>query len=426
MNDISRLAWIACFAMAGCGGGGLNATDAAGALGVGGGLAGSQTLVPQPVSITVKNVSSGYSLTVSLNGTDSITASSAGTYTFPTRILPGNRYEIAITTPPIGLNCKLSAGAGTMGKEPMTAPTVVCLSGDQETFERVFLASAGGGLGLVGNLPTSGLPNDALDHYLYGSTFTVAESPASAGTQTIQRSLVSIAETLLYVPIENVSYTMLRGGQFLGVPQVQGDGTIRYVGSAIESDVLADDGKTPVATSQYSRVALLPLTGSVASSFSGKPYAFLPTGGLAPLSTNAQLTKPNATWLPDSAVLTYDSTALSNRITVLHCSTSRSVIHPTPPNVCASGISLADWLTPRFGAAAAQSIVNEDGVNIWAPITSTASGNVTAYFELNGSIYMANYIPVGYRFGLRPNGGNPLLWVFNKPARDSIKAALTF
>ena len=62
----------------------------------------------------ISGLSSGTSVTLQNNGTDSFVASSNGAFVFPTAIANGATYNVTVLTQPSGKICPVSNGAGTM------------------------------------------------------------------------------------------------------------------------------------------------------------------------------------------------------------------------------------------------------------------------------------------------------------------------
>ena len=105
------LSLLVVFALAGCGGGG-------GASAGGGGS----------VSYTIGGLASGLagSMVLQNNGSDNLTVSASGTFTFATAVTNGSTYNITVLTQPAGQTCTVSTGAGAVSVGNVANVAVVC------------------------------------------------------------------------------------------------------------------------------------------------------------------------------------------------------------------------------------------------------------------------------------------------------------
>jgi uncharacterized repeat protein (TIGR03803 family) len=95
-----RVAWFACMTVLLCacgGGGGSSDTPAPSRFTVGG---------------TVVGLTTGSSVTLLNNGTDSLSVSSSSPFTFPTQIAAGNTYAVSLGGQPIGHQCAVTSASG--------------------------------------------------------------------------------------------------------------------------------------------------------------------------------------------------------------------------------------------------------------------------------------------------------------------------
>jgi hypothetical protein len=60
------------------------------------------------------------------NGTDTVSVSANGSFTFPTALAAGAAYNVGINTSPAGETCSVSGGSGTVGSANVTSVTVTC------------------------------------------------------------------------------------------------------------------------------------------------------------------------------------------------------------------------------------------------------------------------------------------------------------
>lgn len=71
-------------------------------------------------------VSLSGTLTVSNNGTDFLTLASNGAYTFPSAILSGNSYSVAVQSQPTNQNCVIQNAQGTVGSSDISNIDITC------------------------------------------------------------------------------------------------------------------------------------------------------------------------------------------------------------------------------------------------------------------------------------------------------------
>jgi hypothetical protein len=77
------------------------------------------------VGVTVSGLLSGTSLVLQDNGGDNLTVSANGSSNFSAPIASGSGYSVAILSPPLGENCTLTNGGGTVGSNNVNV-TVSC------------------------------------------------------------------------------------------------------------------------------------------------------------------------------------------------------------------------------------------------------------------------------------------------------------
>jgi hypothetical protein len=81
---------------------------------------------PHTIGGTVSGLTTGTSVTLLDNGTDSLTVSVNGTFTFKTALLPGTTYKVTVSKQPTGEVCKVAGGTGTVGIKNVTTVKVAC------------------------------------------------------------------------------------------------------------------------------------------------------------------------------------------------------------------------------------------------------------------------------------------------------------
>lgn len=78
---------------------------------------------------TVAGLASGVSLTLQDNGTDSLGISSNGSFAFSTQLATGASYNVAVSAQPIGQNCTVANGSGTVDAvDNVTNIVVACVA----------------------------------------------------------------------------------------------------------------------------------------------------------------------------------------------------------------------------------------------------------------------------------------------------------
>jgi hypothetical protein len=78
---------------------------------------------------TVSGLNSGTSVTLLDNGTDSLTVTANGAFTFKTALATGAAYSVTVGTQPTGETCTVTNGSGTVGSANVTNVAVACSSG---------------------------------------------------------------------------------------------------------------------------------------------------------------------------------------------------------------------------------------------------------------------------------------------------------
>ena len=63
------------------------------------------------------------------NGTDSLTVTANGTFTFKTALASGATYSVTVGTQPTGETCTVTNGSGTVGTSNVTNVAVACSPG---------------------------------------------------------------------------------------------------------------------------------------------------------------------------------------------------------------------------------------------------------------------------------------------------------
>ncbi|HLW84627.1 MAG TPA: hypothetical protein VKR60_05380 [Candidatus Sulfotelmatobacter sp.] len=75
---------------------------------------------------SVSGLATGNSVTLLDNGTDSLTVTANGKFTFKTPLATGTTYKVTISAQPTGETCTVTGGSGTVGTANVTTVKVVC------------------------------------------------------------------------------------------------------------------------------------------------------------------------------------------------------------------------------------------------------------------------------------------------------------
>jgi hypothetical protein len=184
----------------------------------GGNGTGGGTSATYTVNGTVSGLSSG-TVVLQDNGTDSLSVSANGSFTFPTALATGAAYNVTVSSSPAGQSCTVSNAAGTIGSANVTNVAVTCTgaapaSSGSDDFNRA-------------NGPLGGNWTDIGDGGL------AIASNAVTGTSTDLTGDIRTGEAYAsnqYSQIQ-VTGTQLTGTQWIGAAvRVQAGGQDAYVG----------------------------------------------------------------------------------------------------------------------------------------------------------------------------------------------------
>ena len=76
---------------------------------------------------TVSGLASGESLTLSDNGTDSLTITSSGAFTFHTQLANSTTYSVTVSAQPSKQLCSITGSTGTVASQAVTSVAVTCV-----------------------------------------------------------------------------------------------------------------------------------------------------------------------------------------------------------------------------------------------------------------------------------------------------------
>jgi hypothetical protein len=325
------------------------------------------------------------------NGT-AIAGATSSSYTTPAAIWSddGAQYVVVV-----------SNSAGSVSSNAATEH--LKLSADQQAWESVALASQGGIFESLWNLNYTGSQSTASNYLIYDFA-SMQASPLTHGPQSeTQQAPVNMTRTL-GIPAASPT-RVLKNGTVLLVPGYQNSFNVSYVGSGIQVDNLASDGKT-VAYSQmrtnFSVVALSGLLHSAPTEFTNPYNSVFANPGVLDTTTS---------WSAGSAYVRFTATSLGDRYYAFDCTGSTS---GSSPNPCDSGTTLEAAMTAGEQSTsdgttyhtADGTITTVDGVKVWVatqPRPTASVGTFTVeyrvYFELNGNVYTGAMIKDGTVLG---------------------------
>jgi len=424
--------FCACF-IAACGGGGSESSTPPPV------AKSPPALTSQPASATVLTddtatftvVATGANLSYQWqrNGADIAGATSASfTTSAVTYVDSGAQYKVIVTNPDGSVTSSV-------------ANLALKLSADQQAFEDLILAPAGGSHQLHWNLNYSG-PQVSGTNYASSDFAVMSASPLTSGPQSAaQSSAANLASTLALLP--GSPTRVLKNGAILVVPANGQINVSSYTGSQVKVDTLADDGAT-VAFSQirsaYSTVALSGAVVAAPADLAHWHNSFW---------SNAAILNPATVFATAAAYVKFTAVNRGDRYTVFDCfgATFDANVAPCVSSTTLNAALAAGLTSNSDGKTYHQAdgaITTVGGVPVFIatvarPVSSTLSSTVQyrIYFELNGNVYTGSLTKDGEVFGgnywvSNPGAASvvdrltflPFQIRLNKAARDSIAAAM--
>lgn len=278
------------------------------AAGCGGGGGSSSTPPPPPASTytvggTVAGLYAGTSVTLADNGSDTLTVSANGSFTFATKVASGGSYAVTVTGQPTAQACTLTSASGSNVTANVTGVTVTCATVPQYAYvlfnslngiyaysigTNGLLNSGSANFTATGNSPQS-IAVDPTRHYVYVPNFTddtvsqyVIQSNGSLQANATPTVAVCHGPDGLTVdPAGKNVYVICKTDEVVQQFAVNSDGTLTATAAA------------PVATGPYPwTIAVTPdgkyvyVTdhGSTTAGTTIDQYAVASDGSLAPLS----------------------------------------------------------------------------------------------------------------------------------------------
>jgi hypothetical protein len=84
------------------------------------------TTIGYTVGGSISGLRNGESITLQNNGGDNLTISVNGSFSFATPLATGTNYNVSVLTPPLGRDCSIVAGFGTISSANITSVDVLC------------------------------------------------------------------------------------------------------------------------------------------------------------------------------------------------------------------------------------------------------------------------------------------------------------
>ena len=319
------------------------------------------------VTYTIGGVLSGLGGTVVLsdNGSDALTLTTNGDFTFGTRLATGQGYDVTVTQQPSGQTCGVSGGSGSVAAADVTGVQVTCTTNTSPTY------TIGGTVtGLQGALVLQDNGGDNLPVSASGA-FTFATPLASAQAYAVtvltqptnQRCTVSSgAGNVAGTNVTSVEVSCAPDGTDVLVVRI-GDGSTALSSSAspvfLEHWSLATQslvGTVPLPTAASGTQAAFALSGTAVSE-----------GGLALSGDFRWVTVAGYAATPGTAAVASTASAATNRI------------------VARVGAALtadtSTHLSSAFSSANVRGAASEDGSAFW--VSGSAGG--VEYVPLGGT-----------------------------------------
>lgn len=267
--------------------------------------------------------------------------------------------------------------------------------------------------------PVSDNPNLQFPYYFYDEAQQMAKSPLTGTQRSTSNGWANLTTKLSLPALSNYSpWTLVDGGFYQAGSPYSVD--ISYQGSNVVITQLSADNKHNLISATITEATLTALTGPIVTE-SGKASGLLPPA----IYTNTALTKPNASWISGAAYLATKAVATTDFYIVESDSQG--------PKAISGGSTIAGLIgTSSLKAEGDSTVYNTSngkikavqGVqNVYvanAPITvnGVPTNAYRTFYEVNQKVYA----------GLLGMAGTPVSVsnYYNKKARESIQAALTF
>lgn len=311
--------------------------------------------------------------------------------------------------------CILAACGGGGGFNGGTAT----LTPTQKAYESVML-SPNVGYSFASQLPEVGKPSDK--DYYYDSAASLPKSPLSNGTQRVSGEAFASLASTLPVPADassNTAFWYVASGKFqqAASPAVY---DVSYPGADVVMSALSADKKTVLYSSLLVQATEMPLSGKIVPSKTILHHA-IPMA----IWLNNDLSKVDALWQSSSAYLSMDvrykddwnivySNAKDGNKPLLFQSgtTIQQLINEDKLVVLGIHYNLTNGTLQTISDVKAYVANSSVSYSTTYPIYD-------AFYEMDGNVY------AGARYQVT-SVNRQSITVYNKAARDSIVAALTF
>ncbi|HSY27550.1 MAG TPA: hypothetical protein VK832_08620 [Burkholderiaceae bacterium] len=154
-------------------------------------LGGCGGAIDATIGGTVTGLSGDTSVVLLNNGTDALTVSASGSFTFGTEIEAGSTYDVTVETEPVGETCTVTSGSGTVSQNSgdVTSVVVTCvanITATNDVFGTVTGLATGTSVTLLNN-DTSSVTVSTNGSFVFptalsvGSTYSVTVSANPTG-----------------------------------------------------------------------------------------------------------------------------------------------------------------------------------------------------------------------------------------------------
>ncbi|HEX7911050.1 MAG TPA: hypothetical protein VF534_23580, partial [Paraburkholderia sp.] len=265
-----------------------------------------------------------------------------------------NNYAILAVSAALLLS---ACGGGGSSGSASTASTAN-LSAAQQSYESVALAANGGFHYLNANLAVGTSSTGALTvsptSVFFTNDSSIAQSPA-AGAQPLTVGYTSVSAALK-VPTLAVPRRLVNGAVYSDAfpPQVR----VSYVGSNIQEDYLAADGKTVTETLLGTSYTVVPLIGLISSSPT-ELFSNSPLGVLTNTFNGQSLYNKQANWQTGAGYVKVVRHVVGDTVTTSDC--LAPVTTGTTPTPCSTAVSTLENFFPYLSTTDGKTYQITDG-----------------------------------------------------------------
>lgn len=297
------------------------------------------------------------------------------------------------------------------------------LSATQAAYESMFLSpdaahQSSWSLPSQGH-PVSVDPSLQFPYYFYDEAQQVAKSPLTGTQRSTSTGWANLTTKLsLPAPNNDSPWFLVDGGFYQAGSPYTVDTS--YQGSNVVITELSADNKHSLFSVSFTEATLIALTGPIVTA-SGKASGLLPPE----IYTNAALTTPNASWKNGAAYLATKAVLATDTYIVLSDSQGPKAISgsSTIEGLIGSSSLKAEGDPTSYNKLngtikTVQGVQNVYVANDPITVNGVSAGSYRTFYEITQKVYAGVLIKAGTPASL----GN----YYNKKARESIQAALTF